>query len=64
MGDELVVTGEGLLQVFDVNGRMVAQQELHGVQTTMALPNVANGVYVMRLTEGKQSRIQKMVISK
>ena len=64
MGDELVVTGEGLLQVFDVNGRMVAQQELHGVQTTMALPNVANGVYVMRLTEGKQSRVQKMVISK
>ena len=64
MGDELVVTGEGTLQVFDVNGRMVASQELHGVQTTMALPNVANGVYVMRLTEGKQSRVQKMVISK
>jgi hypothetical protein len=64
MGDELVVTGEGMLQVFDVNGRLVASQELHGVQTTMALPNVANGVYVMRLTEGSQSRVQKMVISK
>jgi hypothetical protein len=64
MNDELVVTGEGLLQVFDMNGRMLVSKELHGVQTTLALPNVANGVYVMRLTEGSQSRIQKMVISK
>ncbi len=64
MNDALVVTGEGVLQVFDMTGRMVMSQELHGVQTTVSLPNAANGVYVMRLTEGKQSRIQKMVISK
>ena len=64
MGDELVVTGEGVLQVFDMTGRMVASQELHGVQTRVSLPKAANGVYVLRLTEGKQSRIQKMVISK
>ena len=64
MNDALVVTGEGVLQVFDMTGRMVASQELHGVQTTVSLPNAANGVYVLRLTEGKQSRIQKMVISK
>ena len=64
MNDELVVTGEGVLQVFDMTGRMVTSQELHGVQTTVSLPNAANGVYVLRLTEGKQSRIQKMVISK
>jgi hypothetical protein len=64
MGDELVVTGEGVLQVFDMTGRMVASQELHGVQTMVSLPNAANGVYVMRLTDGKQSRVQKMVISK
>ena len=64
MGDELVVTGEGMLQVFDVNGRMLVNQELHGVQTMVSLPNVANGVYVLRLTEGSQSRVQKMVISK
>ena len=64
MNDELVVTGEGVLQVFDLNGRMLASRELHGVQTTVGLPEVANGVYVLRLTEGKQSRVQKMVISK
>ena len=60
----VVVTGEGVLQVFDLNGRMLASRELHGVQTTVGLPEVANGVYVLRLTEGKQSRVQKMVISK
>ena len=64
MNDALVVTGEGVLQVFDMTGRLVTSQELHGVQTTVSLPNAANGVYVLRLTEGKQSRIQKMVISK
>ena len=63
-GDELVVTGEGVLQVFDVSGRLVASRELHGVQSTVSLPDVSNGVYVLRLTEGKQSRVQKMVISK
>jgi hypothetical protein len=50
--------------VFDVNGRMLLNHELHGVQTMVAMPNVAIGVYVLRLTEGKQSRVQKMVISK
>ncbi len=64
MGDEMVVNGEGVLQVFDMNGRLVTSRELHGVQSTVALPEVANGVYVLRLTEGKQSRVQKMVISK
>ena len=64
MGDELVVTGEGVLQVFDMTGRMVMSQELHGVQTTVSLPAAANGVYVLRLTNGRQSQVQKMVISK
>ena len=64
MNDELVVTGEGVLQVFDMTGRLVASQELHGVQTMVSLPNAANGVYVLRLTEGKQSRVQKLVIRK
>ena len=64
MGDELVVTGEGMLQVFDVTGRMVMSRELHGVQSTMPTGNISNGVYVLRLTNGKQSQVQKMVISK
>ena len=62
--DGLVVTGEGTLQVFDVTGRMVTSRELRDVQTTIQLPQVSNGVYMLRLTNGRQSKTQKMVISK
>ena len=77
MGDELVVncgpstpsTGSGtsgaaLLEVFDVTGRLVMSRELNDVQSTMPMGNMSNGVYVLRLTNGKQSQVQKMVISK
>ena len=64
MGDDIVVTGEGMLQVFDVTGRLVMSRELDGVQSSVPLYNMSNGVYVLRLTNGKQSQVQKMVISK
>ena len=64
MNGELVVTGEGVLQVFDVTGRQVMSREVEGVQTTVSLPAAASGVYVLRLTNGSQSQVQKMVISK
>ena len=64
MDDELVVNGEGVLQVFDVNGRMLKSIEVNGTQTTISLPDAANGVYVLRLTNNSEVRIQKMVINK
>ena len=64
MGDELVVNGEGLLQVFDMNGRQLVSTQLHGTQSTVSLPAVANGVYLMHLTNDNQVKTQKMVINK
>jgi hypothetical protein len=64
MGDELVVNGEGVLQVFDINGRQIMHTQIHGQQNAVSLPNVANGVYVLRLTNNNQVRTQKMVINK
>ena len=64
MGDELVVNGEGLLQVFDMNGRQLVSTQLHGAQSTVSLPTVANGVYLMHLTNDNQVKTQKMVINK
>ena len=52
-GNDIVVTGEGELQVFDVMGRMVMRQNVNGVQTVNGLNN---GVYIMRL-EGKTQKI-------
>ena len=54
-GNDIVVSGEGELQVFDVTGRMVSTQHINGVQTISGLNN---GVYILRL-EGKT---QKMVV--
>ena len=64
MGDELVINGEGMLQLFDLNGRQLFSTEIHGTQATVAMPKVADGIYVLRLTNGNQVRTQKMVINK
>lgn len=51
-GTDIVVSGEGELQVFDVMGRMVMQQRIDGVQT-IAKP-LQTGVYILRLNEKSQ----------
>ena len=55
-GNEIVVSGEGELQVFDVMGRMVLTQHINGVQT-IDKP-LQTGVYIFRLNE----KVQKIVI--
>lgn len=51
-GNEIIVNGDGELQVFDVMGRMVAKQYVNGVEM-IAKPSV-NGVYIFRLNEKTQ----------
>lgn len=63
-GDEVVVNGEGVLEVFDINGHRVMGCEILNGQSRVALPTVANGMYVLRLTDAKQVKVQKMVINK
>ena len=53
-GDNLVITGEGTLQVFDVMGRMVMSQRVNGVQT-IEKPS-QTGVYILKL-KGKTQKI-------
>ena len=54
-GNDIVVSGEGELQVFDVTGRLVMKNTISGVQTV----NVkSQGVYIFRLGE----KIQKIVV--
>ena len=55
-GDEIIVSGEGELQMFDVTGRMIAAQRVDGVET-IAKPS-QTGVYIMKLNEN----IQKIVV--
>ena len=61
MGDELVVNGEGRLEMIDLLGRVIKSETLDGVQSTTALPATA-GVYVLRLTGKDGVRVQKMIV--
>lgn len=54
-GSDIIVNGEGELQIFDVMGRMVSTQHINGVERV----NVkSQGVYIFRLNE----RTQKIVV--
>jgi hypothetical protein len=54
-GDDIIVSGNGELQVFDVMGRMVMTQHINGVGTWRAA-SVQTGVYILRLN-GKAQKI-------
>ena len=54
-GNDIVVTGEGELQIFDVMGRMVSRQRVNGVETVNAMPY---GVYILKLN----GMTQKIVV--
>jgi hypothetical protein len=55
-GDDIVVSGEGELQVFDVMGRMIASQRVNGVET-LRKPD-QTGVYIYKMNE----KTQKIVV--
>ena len=59
-GNDIVVRGEGELQVFDLTGRMVATQNINGVGTWRAA-SVQTGVYILRLV-GDSIKTQKIVV--
>ena len=61
-GNAWVVNGEGTLQLFDVNGRCLMSTNAEGTQSSVNLPKVATGVYLLRLTNGNGTRVQKIVI--
>ena len=56
-GDELIVNGEGTLQIFDVLGRLVTSKNISGVER-IGKPE-QTGVYIFRLNEHTQKLIIK-----
>ena len=54
-GNDIIVSGEGELQIFDVMGRMVSRQRVNGVETVNAMPY---GVYILKLN----GMTQKIVV--
>ena len=56
-GDEIIVNGEGELQVFDVMGRLVAKRYVNGVET-QNVASLQTGVYILKLND----KTQKIVV--
>ena len=56
-GNDIVVEGEGMLEVFDVMGRLVMRRYVSGIET-YGRTSLQAGVYVFRLNE----KTQKMII--
>lgn len=57
-GNDIIVEGEGQLQVFDVTGRMVMNTFVNGSET---INLQSQGVYVFRMI-GKEVKTQKIVV--
>ena len=55
----IIVNGEGTLQVIDVMGRVIVSRDgVHTVSTTGMTPSV----YVLRLINGDDIKVQKIVV--
>ena len=57
----IIVNGEGTLQVFDVLGHQLVTKQLPTLNSQLSTP-FAPGVYVLRLINGENVRTQKIVI--
>ena len=52
--------GEATLQVIDVNGRIISSESING--STSVRVNAAAGVYMLRLINGDNVKVQKIVV--
>lgn len=59
-GDELIVNGEGTLQVIDILGRIVVERQISGSER-MSVGTFTTGTFVLRII-GNESKTQKIVI--
>ncbi len=56
-GDDIIVDGEGELQMFDVMGRLVANQRINGVETIAKHEQA--GIYILKMNEKTQKIVVK-----
>jgi hypothetical protein len=61
-GTDWVVNGQGQLTVTDMTGRTVYTTTLTSDQNRVNLNGVANGIYLMRVANGQNVNVQKIII--
>jgi hypothetical protein len=60
-GSQWLVTGEGLLELIDLQGRVLWQGRLSGGQSRVSLPSVAKSMYLLRLVNSEETKVQKII---
>jgi hypothetical protein len=63
-GSQWLVTGDGQLEFIDLNGQVLLRTQVNDGQTRVTVPDVASGVYLFRLTNGKETKVQKVVVDR
>ena len=58
----LIVNGEGTLQIFDSLGHQLFTKQLSTLNSKLSTLNYTPGVYVLRLINGENVRTQKIVV--
>ena len=58
----IIVNGEGTLQVFDILGHQLFTKQLSTLNSKLSTLNYKSGVYVLRLINGENVRTQKIVV--
>lgn len=61
-GSEWVINGKGTLDVVDVLGRTIYSTRLTNDKNRVNLNNVAKGVYMLRVSQGTSTKVQKVVV--
>ena len=61
-GSEWIVEGQGTLDVVDVLGRTLYSERLTGEHNRVSLNGVSAGVYLLRVSDGKSTMVQKIVV--
>lgn len=61
-GDEIIINGEGCIELYDLNGRLIKSEMVSGPHSSISKPNVASGLYLVRLTNNKKTHTQKIII--
>ena len=56
---QIILNGQGTVEVYDLNGRMISR---NNDVTSIATDGMANGVYMIRLTNGSDVKTQKIVV--
>ena len=59
---EIVINGEGILQIIDALGRSVFTKELSTFHSSLSTFNFTPGVYMLRLINGEKVKTQKIVV--